>query len=411
MMAAWPLAQQQRTIICLDLAPKKIILATAKIAKDLKIKKHTRAAIGAAVSSEIILFKLIKYVFYKCISKNKFILITILDEKICVYLSNFLINFNNSKSNSLAGKLDYSLDFLIVKIYNEELASKNINSWVFYILAFSIYILTDNKDIALICLYQILFLIGTSITLIVIIKRLIENEDVFKDLFPLLYYILKYCLVCLLILNLCTLVIIGQSFFNLLVSHLKNYLLKTDVITKLKEFKTSLDYKRFKNFNPKDPKDPNSNNYWSPSKKHKNKRTSLIDRELSTRATAMKEKFFAEISADKIIKEGGDTTNTNLKHKQVSFSEKRNWGGRLDLSDLKPNLTTSAVLKNINEEKEAYDIQEKHFKNIVINIGKRKENFYADESRVLFTDYVKVVKILKENLKSLEDNLNNSSKK
>jgi hypothetical protein len=57
---------------------------------------------------------------------------------------------------------------------------------------------------------------------------------------------------------------------------------------------------------------------------------------------------------------------------------------------------------NVKSEFKAYDKQENKFKKIVVDINKEKENFFPNESRFLFNEYVSVIKILKKNLKSVE---------
>jgi hypothetical protein len=71
----------------------------------------------------------------------------------------------------------------------------------------------------------------------------------------------------------------------------------------------------------------------------------------------------------------------------------------------KPKLTKSQQLDRIIDEYKAYDTQEKKFKNTIKNIKKNKENFYPEESTDLFKDYIKIIKDLKTNLKSMQKNI------
>jgi hypothetical protein len=71
----------------------------------------------------------------------------------------------------------------------------------------------------------------------------------------------------------------------------------------------------------------------------------------------------------------------------------------------KPKFTVKEQLNNVKSEFKAYDNQERKFKKIVIDINKKKENFFSDESRFLFKEYISVIKLLKKNLKSVEKKL------
>ena len=88
--------------------------------------------------------------------------------------------------------------------------------------------------------------------------------------------------------------------------------------------------------------------------------------------------------------------------KQESFSEKRNWKESINIED-KPKFTIHEQLNNVKYAYKAYNNQENKFKKIVIDINKEKEEFFPNESKYLFKEYVSVIKILKKNLNPREN--------
>jgi hypothetical protein len=52
-----------------------------------------------------------------------------------------------------------------------------------------------------------------------------------------------------------------------------------------------------------------------------------------------------------------------------------------------------------------YNNKEEKFQNIINNIDNNKEQFFPNESKKLFEEYVDVVKILKNNINSIKENL------
>jgi hypothetical protein len=89
---------------------------------------------------------------------------------------------------------------------------------------------------------------------------------------------------------------------------------------------------------------------------------------------------------------------------KTSLGQRKGWKENINIKD-NPQFLIKDQIDNVISELKAYDNQEKKFKKIVVDINKEKENFFPNESKSLFNEYVSVIKILKKNLKSLEKNL------
>ena len=287
--------------------------------------------------------------------------------------------FTYNKSKYLGFKVYNSL----IKIY----LKPNVHRGIYLIappvnlaLVYHIYVLTISQDVsAEAYLESFFFLTGVFINLIKITNNWVNNNQL-KEEFPIFHSIIKYTLYVLLIINSIILIIIGQKLLTMIITFFKNFFLNMDIKNKLKDLKLSLDYKRFKNKGNK----PNDGSFiFDLKNKKKNKK----------RASFLKEKI---LDAQKINK---DLPNTTLK--QESFSKRRNWKKSINIED-NPKFTAREQLNNVKSEFKAYDNQEKKFKKIVVDINKEKENFFPNESKLLFKEYVGVIKILKKNLKSVE---------
>lgn len=88
---------------------------------------------------------------------------------------------------------------------------------------------------------------------------------------------------------------------------------------------------------------------------------------------------------------------------------KRKWTSNIDFNVNKGKSTysDSSVLENIIKEKNAYNMQEKKFQNIInnINANNMENEWFPKESKPLFTEYIELIKILKDNLKSFQENI------
>jgi len=82
----------------------------------------------------------------------------------------------------------------------------------------------------------------------------------------------------------------------------------------------------------------------------------------------------------------------------------RNWNKTI-IIEKRPEISSEELLKNIKYEYECYDVQTQKFSDIINNIENNKENFYPPEAKHLFKDYLKVIDILKQDLKTMENNI------
>lgn len=93
--------------------------------------------------------------------------------------------------------------------------------------------------------------------------------------------------------------------------------------------------------------------------------------------------------------------NKNKEYIRSLFFEKmREEGGFLKKS---LNLSLLEELEQVTYELDTYETQKQKFKDIIINIDQKKENFYPSESKILFFQYIEVIQhLLKElNLRKL----------
>ncbi len=279
----------------------------------------------------------------------------------------------------------YNIYYLINKGYLAltKKSNKGIRKTELLILVYCAYIIIIDLDILYRYIFSFFFLTGVLIKLIKMTKNWVNNHEL-KQYFPMYHNIVKYMLFGLLILNLLVLIIIGQKLLILIITYFKGFFLNMNIVNKLKDFKLSLDYKWVKNKDNK-PKKPNVNFFFDLKNKKKSKK----------RASSLKEKIL-DLQKKNLNKDYSNTT-----FKQESFSQKRNWKESINIED-KPKFTIHEQLNNVKYEYKAYNNQEKKFKKIVIDINKEKEEFFPNESKSLFKEYVSVIKILKKNLKSVE---------
>lgn len=93
----------------------------------------------------------------------------------------------------------------------------------------------------------------------------------------------------------------------------------------------------------------------------------------------------------------------------TSFNSSRKWEKTITIEE-RLQLSISQQLDRIKYEYKAYDNQEKKFQDTINDINNNKEKFYPKESKALFKEYIKLIKDLKINLKSMETNLKKHKK-
>lgn len=365
---------------------------------------------------------------------RKFIIFSLLDEHINIYLKHFRFHYLKYLLNhSWYQSLDLSVDSLIVKIYNDvrstSYACARINPWIFFILSSCIYMFLgalhpSSADLIFIYLSYFIFLIGICIQLIVLLKIWIENTRI-KAEFPLVYYIIKYFLLSLCIINLYTLIIVGEKIWLLIINYLKKLFYashKSHILTKLKDMKLSLEYKLHKS--PKNPKNPENKSFWLIKDKKKDKKSRTLRSkklELKKRAEDLKNKVLdnqrgpAPAPNSLVQARSQRSGDVAINIQELSLRNNRNWKGRLAI-DKTTEFSIPDQINYIHEELEEYERKIAKFKKVVINIDKGKENFYPEDSRSLFNNYIDIIENkLLPNLKSqrtfLKKNLDRSKKK
>jgi len=294
----------------------------------------------------------------------------------------FAINKNiyfKYKFNDFINKM-----YLILNIYKSRI---KMEPSILITLIYYVYIFTKSHNIVEVYLSSLLLLTDVFFKLIKITNCWVNNNNQLKKYFPVFHSIIKYILFALLIIVSLILIIIGQKLLIIIIANLKKFFLNMDIKSKLKNLKLSLDYKWVKNNNkPNKPKgtfvfDLNNNN-----KENKKKVSYLKDKIFDAQKKNLNKNF----------------TNTTFKHE--SFSQKRNWTKSINIED-NPKFTISEQINNVKSEFKAYNNQENKFKKIIVDINKKKEEFFPNESQSLFNEYVSVVKVLKKNLKSIEKTL------
>lgn len=307
-------------------------------------------------------------------------------KKFSFNLLKFISSFSDfNKSMKLRSKFQGFIKkiHLILKVNKGRI---EMESSIFITLFYYVYVFTISQDTIEIYLSSLLLLTGVLIKLIKITNYWVNNNQLKKD-FPIFYSIIKYILFALLIIISLVLIIIGQKLLIMVITYLKKLFLNMNIKSKLKDLKLSLDYKWVKN-NGNKPNKPEGTFFIDLNNKKENKK----------RASYLKDKIL-DAQKKNLNK---DFTNTTLK--QESFSQKRNWTRSINIED-NPKFTISEQINNVKSEFKAYDNQEKKFKKIVVDINKEKEEFFPNESKSLFNEYVSVIKVLKKNLKLVEKTL------
>ena len=315
-----------------------------------------------------------KYLIFKGASSLK---------KSCYEDISFIVNiFNKDGDGPCFNKIDSILSLLILKLIK---STKNINCLIPFSFSFLFLLLymTQAFDLIYLNLSLLFFSIGFIIKLVHFIEKWIYFYE-FKNNYPLSHKIIKYLLFGILLFNIILIIILGHK---ILISF------KGNIMNKLKDWKLNIDYEIRKG--NKSPKKPEIFNFFS-SKKKKN-------RKITETAFNLKERIL-EIQNNK-------ETMADFSHnsENISLSKTRNWTNRIEIPKVS-DFTVESQKQNIDYEYKAYLNQEKKFKKIVLDINSNKENFYPNESKSLFNEYVKVIKVLKTNLKDIKKELKKVSK-
>ncbi len=90
--------------------------------------------------------------------------------------------------------------------------------------------------------------------------------------------------------------------------------------------------------------------------------------------------------------------------------EKRGWIKTIDIEQ-RQELSFVEQVNKIKNEFEKYENEGKKFEEIISNINNNKEGFYPKESKILFKNYLKLIKSLKINLQSMKTNLEKENRR
>jgi cytochrome c oxidase subunit 1 len=318
--------------------------------------------------------------------------------------SKFRLTYNlNSKNldfNSLYSFLYKVLDYIFryVKLRNIYIIS------AFVILNFSIVISTNS-----LLYYLITKLLFSILICIILIKINIyywkHSKILLSNKTTRIFF--RYFLLGLLLLNLLIVAYISielvinilKLIFNFWVAKIMSI---KDLKDKFQAWNLKKDFIKKWNKSPKDPKDSNVNFMDNSRKKKENK-----EEDVSNKA------FEAQVLKNKILKAQNNKKYSELKTEETQKDKnsfKKNWNYSIVIEE-KPVLSREKLLDTIKYEYGCYDVQTQKFQDIINNIEKNKENFFPQESKQLFEDYLKVIDILKKNLKNMETNIKITPKK
>jgi hypothetical protein len=297
---------------------------------------------------------------------------------------------------SLVDIIDEALSLVVIKIHKD---IKGIDSNIFFFLGLvpsiimDLYVASASSALNLFSLYLTLFffLIGCLIELINFTEKWI-NFNEFKNHYPNFHKIVKRILFVFIFMIIISIVLLGKILW---------VFLKETIIHKLKDLKLNLDYFSLKNKN-NNPKGPNdSGKFFSLNSKKKKEKKEILQ-------NLQHEKIRAQELKEKLLKTQKNGSLLNKKshgyNVSSSLSKNRNWTNTIEIPK-ESDFTIENQIKNLDKEFKQYDDQDKKFKTIVVNIQKKKENFYPNESKDMFKEYVELVNILKKNLKSTKKEL------
>jgi hypothetical protein len=320
----------------------------------------------------------------------------VIKNKLNLHLFIFLLNFIDLKNKTLRNKISFALDGLIFSVYND---TKNLNFWFFLILGYCTNMYLSYISFVLLYFSYLCFGIAVFIKLIEITKLLIENSK-FKFNNPKLYLIIKFILFVLLIFNIICIIMFSVNlvnhFFILISKFLDKLIIKTK--TKFNNYKTSLKKQ------PKEPKDPKPELLFA-HKSEKNYKEELYKHHKGLFEEQKKKGIkYPELKEQEIELSKDSSSTKEPLRERIKWTENINIETREELS----------LAKKIEMLKQTYDKFEnlaEKFEGIINNINENKEEFFPEESKSLFKEYVEGTVPLKDNLQSMITNLEKSKKK
>lgn len=275
--------------------------------------------------------------------------------------------------------MDFAFDLLVIKLYMHLLKNTGIlkkNTFLFLVLL-EIYVpeLIFTFAILLISCIVIFWIL-----ICWIYKFYIKKEH------PIFHTFIKYGIFTLFLMFLFNFFVLITYMFGVLFGIIKyNILVKLQVLKDLVESK----YKNnFQNPNPKKFPFLHFISDWRKKRKLENLKKNVIKKQ-------------AYNYTNNVINRNSRNTSNNGRIK-------RNWNKTLNTKE--EFFTKALVLKNIEEKFEFYTDQKERFLQTINNINQGKENFYSNDSAVLFKEYLKLIDFINAELKTMEEQVKGSKK-
>lgn len=330
------------------------------------------------------------------------------------YISNKSINFHNRAAFTFKFFI-YISDKFIYLLY---IYTRNINPLSLFLFFLAIKYFFSN----IIATYiGLLFFFISVLIILIYLYICYMKSNLYSNNF-----LIKYLLLTLILLNLLVIIILivklGNFFFNYCYYYYYNE----------GSYSTSGPNNSGPNnsgpSNP-GPNNPGPNNFTlsvAEENERRRRRNEELDRTIASHEGRDEpEKRLEDMDIiernNKILKTGSEQKdrilsrqlNSNSWVKKPFYNStlkgKRKWTSNIDFSVNKGKSTysNSSVLENIIKEKNAYNMQEKKFQNIInnINANNMENEWFPKESKPLFTEYIELIKILKDNLKSFQENI------
>lgn len=317
----------------------------------------------------------------------------LVNSKIKLYY--YLILLDTRKHNIITLKgIEIIIDniILFIAIYFKDL---NYSNLVPYLLLFFFLDLNFNCYLFK-YLFLLIFLFFTFICLIFISNSYIHNNYLNK------YKPVKYILYLLLLIIILYLIyfFLGLNYEICLIFYNKfNYIwVKIKHLSQLIKSIWNI-INSNSDMSPKNPKNSDIS-FNIPNSKNKK-----IHKDIKKKATELQQKV---LNNQKIKLENNNYQFDYIE--KLSLSQKRNLNYNINIEQ-RMNLSYNDQLKKIQEEYKAYINQDKKFKKTLEDINKGRENFYPNESKLLFKEYLDLLRELKVNLKDMEKNMKKLIKK
>jgi hypothetical protein len=313
------------------------------------------------------------------------------------YLLIFIIEIFRFENHNLNKNIfNIALDKIIIILHE---AIKNINVFVFIYFSFSSFVLSNIlNSILFFILSKFLFSIVTFIWLVKLTLYYVDNSKS-KNLNDRIQIIIRFCLLGLILINIFISIFICIELLINIFEILLNYFFPNLVYIRdwkknFQSFSLKKDFFKKWRKSPKNPKNSNID-FVEPNRKKDNKEN------LERKALELKNKLLEfQKSSDYLT----DTKLNAIPNKNNLKNEK--WNEDIVIKKEDP-ISKDEILKVIDKGYIKYDEQTDKFTNIIKNIDNNEEKFYPPQSKKLFKEYVELVDILKNNFKTMENNIKN----